>query len=414
MILKYKYRQIPLALILLFVIYCAIIIFFANRTLIGDEVGYSMYADNITHGFYTDKNDVNIWWDPGYPLILALFEILHFPVILIKLFNSVFYFIAIILFYKISISFAEENKALMFTFLLGLWPPYIRQLIYLNSEPLSCMLITIILYCSYFLLKNKEIIYKKIIILAIAIAYLAFTKAIFGYTIVACIIICIIFYPFIKNKTRVKISILALLISLIFCLPYLFYTYSLTGKIFFWSNGGWVNIYHSTTPFSNEYGDWLGYNIYEDNKQAMQNHKDALNETVNLKALDKDDKFKELGIGNLKNHPVKFIYNWFCGLGRLMFNYPFSYSYQKPDTYFFILPNMFLFTFLFISIWILIKHRKKFPYEFSFTILFSIVYLGGTSLVATVARYTGLIYPLFFSLILYVFTKIIKINLIED
>jgi hypothetical protein len=414
MILKLKYRQIPLVLLLLLIIYCAIILLFAGRTLVGDEVGYSMYADNITHGFYTDSNDVNIWWDPGYPLILTLFKILHFPVILTKLFNSIFYFIAIILFYKISISFAEEDKALLFTFLLGLWPPYIRQLIYLNSEPLSCMLITIIFYCSYFLLKNKEFNYTKIILFSLALGYLAFTKAIFGYVIVACIIILILIFAFPKNKTPVKIHLFALFFAIVFCLPYLFYTYNLTGKLFFWSNGGWVNIYHSTTPFSNEYGNWLGNDVYEDNPQAKQNHKEALNETINLKALEKDDKFKELGIENLKNHPVKFIYNWFCGLGRLMFNYPFSYSYQKPDTYFFILPNMFLFTFLFISIWILIKYRKMFPYEFSFTILFSIVYLGGTSLVATVARYTALIYPLFFSIILYVFTKIIKIKINED
>jgi len=414
MMLKFKYRQIPLVLLLLFIIYCAIILLFADRTLIGDEVGYSMYADNITHGFYTDSNDVNIWWDPGYPLILALFKILHFPVILTKLFNSVFYFIAIILFYKISISFAEEKKALLFTFLLGLWPPYIRQLVYQNSEPLSCMLIAIIFYYSYFLLKNKEIIYSKIIILSLALGYLAFTKAIFGYVIVTCIVILFLIFAFPKNKTSVKISLLALIGAIIFCLPYLFYTYNLTGKIFFWSNGGGVNVYHSTTPFSNEYGDWLGNNIYEDNQQAMQNHKDALNETKNLKALEKDDKFKELGIKNFKNQPVKSLYNWFCGVGRLMFNYPFSYTLQKPDTYFFILPNMFLFTFLFISIGVLIKYRKAFPYAFSFTILFSIVYLGETSLVAAVARYTAIVYPLFFSIILYVFTKIIKIEIIGE
>jgi 4-amino-4-deoxy-L-arabinose transferase-like glycosyltransferase len=414
MILKYKYRQIPLALILLFVIYCAIIIFFANHTPVGDEVGYSMYADNITHGFYTDKNDVNIWWEPGYPVILALFNIMNFPVILIKLFNALFYIVAVLLFYKIALSFTDEKKSLYFSLLLGIWPPYIRMLIYQNSEALSCMLVAVIFYYSYFLLKNKEINYKKILVLSLALFYLAFTKAIFGYAIVTCIIICAVYYLFAKNKVSVKISLITLLISFIFCLPYLFYTYSLTGKMFFWSNRGGVNIYHSTTPFEGEYGDWFGYNIYLENPQAMTNHKEALDETKNMKALEKDDKFRELGIQHLKNNPVKFIKNWFVGLGRLMFNYPFSYSLQKPDTYFFIIPNMFLFSFLFISAGALIKFRKKFPYEFSFIILLAFVYLGGISLAAAVARYTALVYPLFFSLILYVFTKIIKINIIED
>jgi hypothetical protein len=414
MITGKKFWGIPAVLFILLAIYIAIILMFANRELIGDEAGYAMYADNITHGFYTDKSDINIWWEPGYPVILALFSMLHFPVILIKLFNAVFYFTAVILFFKISIDFAEEKRTLFFAFLLGIWPPYIRQLFYANSEPLSCMLIATIFYYSYFLLKNKEINFKKISVLAFALAYLAFTKAIFGYAIVACIIILILFYAFPKNKIRVKISLFAFVLAFVFCLPYLLYTYNLTGKMFFWSNRGGVNIYHSTTPFAGEYGDWFGNNIYEDNPQAMQNHKDVLSETANMKALDKDEKFKELGIEHFKNHPGKFVYNWFVGLGRLMFNYPFSYSLQKPDTYFFILPNMFLFSFLFISVGVLIKYRKKFPYEFSFIILFSFVYLGGISLAAAVARYTALVYPVFFAIILYVFSKIIKIQINKD
>lgn len=414
MITNTKFKQIPVVLFVLFILYCLLILFFANRTLVGDEVGYATYADNITHGFYTDKNNVDIWWEPGYPVILAIFEILHFPVILTKLFNAVFYFVAVILFYKIVITFANEKRALFFTFLLGIWPPYLRMLFYENSEALSCMLVAIIFYYSYFLLKNKEINYKKILILAFTLAYLAFTKAIFGYAIVTCIIICSVYYLFAKSKTSVKISLLVFLFAFLFCVPYLLYTYNLTGKMFFWSNRGGVNIYHSTTPYAGEYGDWFGNNIYEDNPEAMQNHRDALSETRNLQALEKDKRFMELGIEHFKNHPAKFVYNWFVGLGRLMFNYPFSYSLQKPDTYFFILPNMFLFSFLFISIGVLFRYRKFFPYEFSFILLLSFVYLGGISLAAAVARYTALVYPLFFAIILYVFSKIIKIQTYKD
>ncbi|MCX6163821.1 MAG: hypothetical protein NTU73_02990 [Ignavibacteriae bacterium] len=411
---KLKGTQIPLVLFALFFFYCAFVLIFANRTLIGDEVGFSYYAENIIKGYYTDSKDVNIWWEPGYPIFLSLFKLLSFPVILLKLFNAGFYFFSIILFYKILISFTDEKKSLLFTFILGIWPPYIRQLIYQNSEPLACFLICVIFYYSTLLYKNKDINYKNIFFLAIAIAYLALTKAIFGYVIVTCLIIFFVIYFFSKNKRYIKISILTLLISFLFCVPYLFYTYSLTGKVFFWSNRGGVNIYHSTTPFQGEYGDWFGYNIYEDNPQAMSNHKEVLSITNDMKALEKDERFAKLGIQQFKNHPAKFFYNWFCGLGRLMFNYPFSYTLQKPDTYFFILPNMFLFSFVFLSIGIIIKYRKKFPYEFSFISLFCFVYLGGISLVAAVARYTALVYPLLFAIVLYVFTNIIKTHVNKE
>jgi hypothetical protein len=409
--MTYKLK-IPPVLYLLPVLYIIIILIFAGRDLIGDEAGYAYYADNITHGFYTESSDVNIWWEPGYPLILALFKCLHFPTVLIKLINAIFFFCGMILFYKIISSFLNERKSLFFTFLLGLWPPYIRQIAYQNSEALSCFLMCVIFYYSVQIYGNKN--YKHIFILAAAMAYLALTKAIFGYTITACIILLSMFLIFTKSKEKVKTSIITLLIAFMFCLPYLFYTYSLTGKVFFWSNRGGVNIYHSTSPFAGEYGDWFGYNIYLDNPQALQNHKDVLEQTKNMKALEKDDKFRELGTEHLKSNPGKFFYNWLVGLGRLMFNFPFSYSLQKPDVYFFVLPNMFLYSFLFISTGVLVKHRKKFPYSFSFMALFSFVYIGGISLAAAVARYTALIYPLLFALILYVFTQIIKIQVNKE
>lgn len=408
-----KIKQVPVILFALLVIYIFLIIFFANRELIGDEVGYSNYAENITHGFYTNSDDVNIWWEPGYPLILALFKLMHFPVILTKLVNAVFYFIAVILFYKAALIYTDEKKSLIAALLLGIYPNYIRQIFYQNSEPLSCLLIAIIIYFSLKLFKDQIKSYKLIIVLGITIGYLALTKAIFGYVIVTCILIFLVSYIFVKNKYFVKMSLLIFITSLIFCLPYLFYTYNLTGKIFFWSNRGGVNIYHSTTPIANEYGDWYGYNIYEDNPEAMKNHEDVLKLTKDMKALEKDDKFREIGIEQFKHHPVKFVYNWFCGLGRLMFNYPFSYTYQKPDTYFFILPNMFLFVFVFISLGIFLTHRKMFPQEFSFAFIFSLIYFGGISLVAAVARYAAPFYPLFFLIIMYVFLNIIKIEKVK-
>lgn len=409
MTLKQKF---PPVLFILPVLYIIIIFAFANNNFIGDEAGYEYYANNITHGFYADSNDINIWWEPGYPLLLAVFKILHLPAIVMKLFNAVFFFAGMILFFKIISTFLDEKKSILFTFILGLWPPYIRQMAYANSEALSCFLMCVIFYYSIQIYRNKN--YKQIFILAAAMAYLALTKAIFGYTIAACIILLGIFLIFTKSKEKVKTSIITLLIAFTFCLPYLFYTYSLTGKVFFWSNRGGVNIYHSTTPFAGEYGDWFGYNIYLDNPQAMQNHKDVLEQTKNMKAIEKDEKFKELGIEHLKNSPKKFFYNWFVSLGRLMFNFPFSYSLQKPDVYFYILPNMFLFTFLFISVGILLRHRRKFPFEYSLMILFSLVYIGGISLAAAVARYTALIYPLLFALILYTFTQIIKIQVNKE
>jgi 4-amino-4-deoxy-L-arabinose transferase-like glycosyltransferase len=412
--INYKIREFPVILFLILLLYIIIIFIFAKSEIKGDEVGYSTYAENITKGFYAGGNDINIWWGPGYPLFLAALKILHLPVIIIKLFNAVFFFIAVLLFYKTLLFFTDEKKAQAFSFILGLWPPYIREMVIQNSEALSSLLICLLLYLSVLIFRKNEFKFKYYLITGIVIGYLALTKVIFGYVILANIIILIIAFPFFKNRFFIKSSLLIFIISLIFCVPYLIYTYNLTGKVFFWTNGGGTNLYHSATPFTGEYGDWMGNNVFDDNEQARINHKKMLEETKDMKMVGKDEMLKKMGIENLKNHPVKFVYNWFCGIGRLMFNYPYSYSYQKLDTYFFILPNIFLFIFLFFSIGIFIRHRNLFPRELSFIVLLSVVYFGGISVVAAVARYTAIFYPLFFIIILFVFTRIVKIQKIES
>ena len=411
LIIEKFYKLHPyLRFALLLIFYSVAILLFSRNFLRGDEPGYIAYAQNLTSGFLTDSNDVNIWWGPGYPLILSLFLKLSLPLLIARLLNAVFLYLTLIFSYKVLYNFLDEKKSFWITLVIGIYPPLLREMFFLHSEIFSVFILSVCIFLSVKIF-NDESRKKYLILLSFLLAYLAVTKVIFGYVYSFILIISVVLYFFRKNKLYFKKTIFIYLLALVFCLPYLIYTYSLTGRVFFWGNTGGINLYYATSPYSGEYGDWYGKNIFLDNPQAVENHKNMLTATDSMKVLQKDNYMREQGIKNFFSHPAKYFYNWFCSAGRIMFNYPYSYSLQKPGTYFFIIPNMFLFVILFFALITGFRKRKKIPGWIYFTLVLAFFYFFLISLLASAARYTSLFYPLMILYISYVFFKFVKIEI---
>ena len=77
-----------IALLPLLVFYVVLVVTFARPSFQGDEGGYVKLAMNLARGFYSLSSPVDIWWGPGYPLLLAPFALLRIPWIAPKLANA--------------------------------------------------------------------------------------------------------------------------------------------------------------------------------------------------------------------------------------------------------------------------------------------------------------------------------------
>src|SRR6266851_5649506 len=86
-------RLAPLLIVYAFVFFVA-----SRPTLEGDEPRYAEFATHLTHGYYSDRPDVNLWNGPGYPLVLAPFVALHLPWRVVKAVNVFFLFGAVVYF----------------------------------------------------------------------------------------------------------------------------------------------------------------------------------------------------------------------------------------------------------------------------------------------------------------------------
>ena len=63
----------------LLVLYLILICTFAKDSFHGDEADYVRFAKNLSHGYYSPPDMVDLWFGPGYPLVLLPFVLLDLP-----------------------------------------------------------------------------------------------------------------------------------------------------------------------------------------------------------------------------------------------------------------------------------------------------------------------------------------------
>lgn len=402
-----KNKMIFLSLLLL---YIAIITIAQKSGLWADEQRYIEYATNLSHGDYLPNFEDYLWNGPGYPVFLFPFILLKTPFLFVRLINSLLLLAAVYFYFLTLRLYMSERHALFFTCLFGIYPPFLRYIHYILPEILAILLVSCFAFFYCKLYKKEGMEWKYIVISSVFLGYLALSKIFFGYVILAGLLLSLVLYIF-KRKITYKKSLLVYLLALIFCIPYLIYTYSVTGKIFYWGNSGGSSLYWMSTPYENELGDWLDSRNMKKNAQLFQNHHETFDSLKMLSYTESDDKLKKQAIRNIMQNPSKFLRNWLANVGRLLFNYPFSYTYQKLSTYFFLIPNMFIVVIFVLCIYPAILGRRLIPYEISGLLLFGLISFGGSSLLSAYNRQFWPLVPVFFLFIVYVLINILKIEI---
>jgi len=388
-------------------LYVIISIVFAQNTLVGDEGRYLMFANNLLNGFYSPPApEINLWNGPGYPLLISMFLLLKLPLIAIRLMNAVLLYFSLIITFKTINNYSSKKAALFFTILLGLYFPIFQILPLILTESLSWFLISLVCFTFVKNFKQKSISMKYVLIASVSIAFLAITKAIFGYVILSMLFVSLFMCFISKFQLAAKKSSIIFLLSFIFCLPYLIYTFNLTNKFFYWTNSGSMSLYTMSTPFEKELGNWDSFSELLDNP----NHTAFIDSIMQLEPLKRDEALKYKALENIKNHPKKYFTNWIANVGRLLFSYPYSNAEQSIKTYFTIIPNMFIIVFIFFAAAIGTIRYKSFPKEILFLLFFVIIYLFGSSLVSAYRRMFYITMPFWILFISYVFTNVINIT----
>jgi hypothetical protein len=224
--------------------------------------------------------------------------------------------------------------ALASVVVLSLYGPLNDHLPLLYTEVTTVFLLTA--WC-YHLLRAQT---GRFHLIAAALYFwlLCMVKVAFGTALAVSLLVTLVVWW--RRRSRIALAYIKQgVLAMALCLPYLVYTYELTGRPFYWSSAMPDNFYWLTTPDPEEWGDWYHQGWVYQNPMLRAHHKYVLDRTTGL-AQDPNLPWMEQifnsgtpqagaiymaeGLRNIREHPFKYARNWCGNLARLFLDVPVS------------------------------------------------------------------------------------------
>jgi len=318
--------------------YAYVIIINKWPTLYGDEIRYVDFAWGILHGYYSPPPPhINLWNGPGYPLVIVPFMAMRIHAIYITLLNGVFQYLAVVFLYKSLRIISNRKIALIFSLLLALYPNNLAILPILYTEAFTGFLVSSFIYSVTLCYSLKST--RHGLLSGLIFGYLILTKVIFGYVLLFGLATYLLLLLLKKDKAYYLRPLYMLSIAFAVTLPWLVYTYHITGKLLYWGDSGGMSLYWMSTPYANEYGDWklpeltnhqypISFKSAETEAILKKNHSKEMAFILKHDELQRDELFKQAAFRNIRRHPGKFALNYYYNCSRMLFNFPYSFSYQ--------------------------------------------------------------------------------------
>ena len=236
--------------------------------------------------------------------------------------------------------------------------------------------------------------------------YLILTKVIFGYVLILGLIVCLLLLLFKKHKVYYFRPVYILLTALAVCLPWLAYTYHITGKIFYWGDSGGMSLYWMSSPYNNEYGDWklpeltnhqypVSFKSAETAAILKKNHAKEIAFILKHNNLQQDSLFKQAAFLNIRQHPAKFAVNYYYNCSRMLFNFPYSYSYQDGAIVGNILRGSLILWASIIGLISTFLNWRRIVWPVKFALLLTCVYLALSGALSAYPRQLDVVIPVF-------------------
>lgn len=406
-------------------LYIIVIIVFRSQVMKGDESRYLIYAQYMINGFIpkSEFGFDTLANGPGYSMFLIPFVALKVSVFVITLLNAFFYYFSIVLLYKSLRKIVSPRLTLMCSIFWALYFNLYESILLILPETFVTFLISSLIYCSINAFKEQgtKKLNKYVYLAGFLLGYIALTKPIFGYVMFTILIASAILL-IIKRTIHFQKLFILLFIALLTTIPYLSYTYHVTNRIFYWSTAGGNNMYWMSNPYKNEYGDWFpdpdeNADSFNTDSTTVDYHI-RVNHLADFKEINKtttkverDDAFKALALHNIKTHPVKYFQNCLSNLGRIFFNYPYSYRYAKPRTLVRLPFNGILAVLLLVCLIPTIKNWYKINFSIRFLMFFALIYLGGSMFGSSETRMFTVIAPVILVCVAFIIQRSIKMKL---
>ena len=416
-----KLGDCPFLLFLPFLfVYLAIVVVMSGHVHDGDAPRYFFYAQNLVDGYFTDRDCVDIWNGPGYPILLMPIVFFGLPHIFATILNAVFQYLSVVFLYKCVRMVSNVKYAIVCAIFWACYYPVIYVMRVALSESVTNLLI--VLLCFFALKAFKEsgfrVSAKYLIAAGVTFGALTLTKVIFGYTFPILIAIGLLLFAILKSRRTEILKCLTIsALGFVVCIPWLAYTHSVTGKPFFWAASGGENLFWASlkpdAPYAviprckNESFNWdravrdFEAPVHPDLQQIVQ--------TANsLSQIDADAYLKKLAVENIKKNPVNYVQKIVMNVSEFLFA---SRSGKGWYVIAFIIPHAPIFTFAIFALPATLFNIRRINVSILFLLLIASIYCAGSVLLLPLQRQFMIVVPTLLIWFAYIYSRTVKVRL---
>jgi 4-amino-4-deoxy-L-arabinose transferase-like glycosyltransferase len=364
----------------------------------GDEANYLAYAERLTHGGYAELGSRwpvdYLWYAPGLPLLLAPLVALGAPLEVLRLAGPLLLWGALIVFTRLMSQYTDRRTALWLTYALLLYLPFYAVLGPLHVEPLATLLFTLGVLFTVGLVRGFP---RAEWGAGLAFGLLALSRAEYGWALTIGTGAVLLWLLVRRRSALARRLAVAGCVGLACCLPWLAYTYSLTGRAPYWGNSGGLSLYWMSAPTRGNLGDWhppfisAGDSFLSSNAPAVRPNLPVFASVMRLPPLEQDFRLQELALRNILDHPTVYAANLVNNASRLVFNFPYSFSAQSRRPLIYALPQGVLLGALVVAGAVLARDRRRVRPE---VVAVGVLLLLGFAIHLPVAAYGRFVVPL--------------------
>lgn len=362
-----------------------------------DEASYITLAERLTHGTYVtgdqgallDANPMSpdLWFGPGLPAILAPLVAVNAPTDVLRLVGPLFLFGAMLLLFVLARDRWGRRVALISTYGVGLYVPFLTLLPNLHSEvPAIFFIAAAMLALSRHVNGGGWLSFTAA---AVAIAALALTRVAYGWVLTAMLVVLAGWW-LVRRASVAGRAAAIVAVALALCVPWLAYTHEKTGRLFVWGNSGALSLYWMTSPYPGDLGDWQKADEAFTNP-ALAPHRAFFESLGGLTLAEQNARIEHRALRNIAQHPEKYAKNVAANISRMLFNSPYSRNRERVKDLVYALPNALVVGAVALSVLVLIPRRRRLPPE---TGPFVVLAATAFTLHALLSAYPRMLMPL--------------------
>jgi hypothetical protein len=242
-----------------------------------------------------------LWHGPGLVVLLAPLVALGVPLEVVRLTSPLLLFAAIVLLHGA----LPRRRALLFSYALGLYAPFVIVLGTVQKEPLAVLLVVAALR----LFPRPSA--------GLALAALVMVRPGYGWVVLALAGICVAVH--VRSRAHAPAVPLALLLTAVLgCVPWLAYTHARTGEPLYWSSSSGLSLFWmSPTGVPGETGQWHSpVRVFRDDRLTA--HRPFFRRLDEVHPLTSDRALKREALENIRAEPLVYARNVAANAARLL------------------------------------------------------------------------------------------------